>query len=230
MDAGADNGAAHADFLTSLDATSRETLYRRGRVQCYRAGAMLLYEGQLEAPVVVLVEGLVRVTALAADGRELVLAFRGAGSILGELAALEGGKCSATVAAIEDVRAISLPPEQFHEFLRERPDAAIALLRLIAHRLRDSDRKRLEFATLDTTSRVAARIVELADRFGQLQPDGSIVVALTLSQEALAGWVGGSREATVRALTQLRTLGLVETGRRRIRVRDLEALRRRSLS
>jgi CRP-like cAMP-binding protein len=230
MDAGADDGAADADFLTSLDATAREALLRRGRVQCYRPGAMLLYEGQLEAPVVILLDGRVRVTALAVDGRELVLAFRGAGSILGEIAALDRGKCSATVAAIDDVRAVALPPEQFHEFLRERPDAAIVLLRMLAHRLRDSDRKRVEFTTLDTTSRVAARIVELADRFGQPQPDGSIVVALTLSQEALAGWAGGSREATVRALTQLRTLGLVETGRRRIRVRDIQALRRRSVS
>ncbi|HEY1971981.1 MAG TPA: Crp/Fnr family transcriptional regulator [Pseudonocardia sp.] len=228
MDAGPNNGAFYADFLTSLDATTRAALHGCARSQCYRAGAVLLYEGQMEAPVVILLEGRVRVTALASDGRELVLAFRGPGSILGELAALEDGKCSATVAAIDDVRALSLAPGQFREFLREWPGAAIALLRLLAHRLRDSDRKRVEFAALDTTSRVAARIVELADRFGQAQSDGSITVALTLSQEALASWVGGSREATVRALTQLRTLGLVETGRRRIHVRDIQGLRRRS--
>jgi CRP-like cAMP-binding protein len=229
MDVVPNDGPACADFLASLGETSREALHARGRLQCYRPGAILLYEGQVDAPVVVLLEGRVRVTALTGDGRELVLAFRGPGSILGELAALEGGRCSATVAAIDDVRVLSLLPGQFHEFLREQPDAAIALLRLLAHRQRDSDRKRIEFAALDTTSRVAARIVELADRFGQPQPDGSIVVALTLSQEALASWVGGSREATVRALAQLRTLGLVETGRRRIQVRDVRALRRRSM-
>jgi CRP/FNR family cyclic AMP-dependent transcriptional regulator len=104
----------------------------------------------------------------------------------------------------------------------------MALLRLIGQRLRDADRKRVEFAALDTAGRVAARIVELAARFGQPQPDGTMLIALPLSQEELATWVGSSREATVRALAQLRGLGWLETGRRRIRVNDLRALQRRS--
>ena len=216
-------------FLATLDGEARAELRRRGRLQRYRPGAVVLYEGQLGAPVVTLVEGRVRVTALARDGRELVLAFRGAGSILGELAALDQGQCSATVTAVDDVQAVVLTVTEFHDFLRARPDAAISLLRLVAHRLRDADRKRVEFAALDTPGRVAARIVELADRFGQPQTDGSTIITLTLSQEQLATWVGSSREATVKSLAQLRGLGWVETGRRRILVHDLEALRRRSV-
>jgi CRP-like cAMP-binding protein len=143
--------------------------------------------------VVVVLEGVARVSTLAGDGRELVLAFRGAGSILGELAALDHGKCSATVTAIDDLAVITLRSAEFHAFLHERPDAAIALLRLLGERLRDADRKRVEFAAMDTPGRVAARIVELADRFGETQPDGSILISLTLSQEELATWVGSSR-------------------------------------
>jgi CRP-like cAMP-binding protein len=215
-------------FLSALDPESRAALRERGRLQRYRPGGVVLYEGQVDAPVVVVLEGVVRVSSLAGDGRELVLAFRGPGSILGELAALDQGKCSATVTAIDDLATITLRPSEFHAFLLERPDAAIALLRLLGERLRDADRKRVEFAAMDTPGRVAARIVELADRFGETQPDGSILISLTLSQEELATWVGSSREATVKALGQLRGLGLVETGRKRIRVNDIAALRRRS--
>ena len=49
---------------------------------------------------------------------------------------------------------------------------------------------------------------------------------LPLSQEEIASWVGASREAVSKALHVLRSLGIVETGRRRIAVLDLEALRR----
>jgi CRP/FNR family transcriptional regulator, cyclic AMP receptor protein len=103
------------------------------------------------------------------------------------------------------------------------------LLKLLAHRLRDADRKRIEFASLDTQGRVAARIVELSARFGQPRPDGSVLITLPLSQEQLATWVGSSREATAKALGQLRERGLVETGRRRLTVVDLRALQARAL-
>jgi len=215
-------------FFTTLDGETQAELRGRGRLQTYRPGGVLLYEGQVEAPVVIVLAGHLRVSALSSDGRELVLAFRGPGAILGELAALDHGRCSATVTAVDEVRAVMLPRRDFEDFLRARPDAAIALLRLLVHRLRDADRKRIEFAALDTPGRVAARIVELAERFGQQQPDGSVVVALTLSQEELATWIGSSREATVKALAQLRGLGLLETSRRRIRVTDLPALQRRA--
>jgi CRP-like cAMP-binding protein len=53
-------------------------------------------------------------------------------------------------------------------------------------------------------------------------------ITLPLSQDELAGWTGASREAVAKALHALRSLGWVDTARRRITVLDLEALRRRS--
>lgn len=72
------------------------------------------------------------------------------------------------------------------------------LLRVLAPRLRDADRKRLEFAALDTLGRVAGRLQELGERFDEQTANG-IEVELPLSQEQLAR-CGASREATVKAL------------------------------
>jgi CRP-like cAMP-binding protein len=49
---------------------------------------------------------------------------------------------------------------------------------------------------------------------------------LPLSQEQVAGWCGASRESTVKALTSLRALGCITTGRRDVVIGDPEALRR----
>lgn len=68
-------------------------------------------------------------------------------------------------------------------------------------------------------------MLELSDQFGEHTVDG-IVVELPLSQEQLASWRGASREATVKALAALRTLGCVSTGRRSVQIRDAEALGR----
>jgi CRP/FNR family transcriptional regulator, cyclic AMP receptor protein len=73
--------------------------------------------------------------------------------------------------------------------------------------------------------RVAHRLLELCDRFGDLE-DGSVRIALPLSQEELAGWTGSSIESVGRALHTMRALHWITTRRREIRVLDVDALRR----
>ena len=115
----------------------------------------------------------------------------------------------------------------FIEFLRTHGQAATVLLRLITSRLRDADRKRVEFGAFDIAARVAGRLVELADRFGE--PDGrGVRISVALSQDELAGWVGASREAVAKALRVLRERGFVTTGRRTMTVLDLDGLRLRA--
>ena len=76
-----------------------------------------------------------------------------------------------------------LSARDFHAALDADPGAARELLRIVAARLRDArPRMRVEFATLDTLGRVATRLLELPDRFGQDHPDGRRI-DLPLSQD-----------------------------------------------
>jgi CRP/FNR family transcriptional regulator, cyclic AMP receptor protein len=92
-------------------------------------------------------------------------------------------------------------------------------------RLHQADVRRIEFATAGSFARVTTRIVELAEQFGSAGDDGAIEVSIPLTQEELAAWSASSRESTARALHTLRELGLLETRRRRLIVRDLDKLR-----
>ena len=132
---------------------------------------------------------------------------------------------SASATALEPVETIVVGARDLDRALAESPEAARELLSILATRLRDADRKRVEFATLDTLGRVAVRLLELCERFGQSTADG-VLISLPISQEELAGWCGASREATVKALRTLRELGRVTTGRNKLVVHDLQALRR----
>ena len=168
-----------------------------------------------------------KVSTLTDDGKEIVLAFRGPGDLLGELSAIDGEARSATVEAIEPVEALAIPASDFRSYLIAHPEVGLLLLQMLSRRLRDADRKRVEYGAHDTVGRVAARLVELAERYGEPVARG-IRIGLPLSQEELAGWTGASREAVSKALQTLRKVGWVLTERRRITVLDVEALRRRS--
>ncbi|WP_433333926.1 Crp/Fnr family transcriptional regulator [Spirillospora sp. CA-294931] len=218
-------------FLAELLPVERADLENRGRMREFERGAVLFHEGELSTWVAVLLSGRVKAFSHREHGGEALLAVRGPGSLLGEVAAIDGLPRSASVAALEPARALALTEEEFTSFLRAHGRVSILIMKTLCQRWRDADRKRIEFGMFDATERVAQRLVELAERFGvpyPVRPDGaeSVRITLSLSQEELAGWVGASREAVSKALGTLRRHGWIETGRRRVIVHDLQALRR----
>jgi len=199
-------------------------LRRDGHLVRFRRGQALFTQGDRAERVFVIERGWVIISCVAPGAREIVLGLRGPGDVIGELSSLDGEPRSATALAVGEVAAIVAPASVLTRALRDA-DIANELIRVLAVRLRDADRKRLEFASLDTLGRVAWRLLELGEQFGEAGADG-ITVELPLSQEQLASWCGASREATVKALAALRTLGCVATGRRTLHILDVEALRR----
>ncbi|MDX6637445.1 MAG: hypothetical protein QOJ01_956, partial [Solirubrobacterales bacterium] len=181
-------------FLAALDPAQSAALRDHGVVRVFRKGQALFHQGGSSDRVVVLLKGRVKVSTLTEDGKEIVLAFRGPGDLLGELSALDGGPRSATVEAIEPLEALAIPASDFRSFLIRHPEVALLLLQTLSHRLRDADRMRVEYGAHDTVGRVAARLVELAERYGEPVANG-LRIGLPLSQEELAGWIGSSREA-----------------------------------
>lgn len=223
----AQESAKNADFWSLLTPVEQAEFVRRSGRRQWRRGEVLCRQDE-ESDWVALIEvGRVKASNHTAGGSEVVLAVRGPGALLGELAAVDAQPRSATVQALEPVTALVMPPHEFQAYLQSHGRVALLLLRLLAERLRDADRKRIEFGAQDSTGRVAARLVELAERFGTPVSDG-IQIALPLSQDELAGWVGSSREAVSKALGSLRSAGWIRTSRLSVVVLDLAALRERS--
>jgi CRP/FNR family transcriptional regulator, cyclic AMP receptor protein len=211
-------------WLEDFPPGDSEALRALGAARHYRAGVVLFHHGDEPGSVLVLLEGRVKYVLPGPHGKQVILGFAGPGELVGEVAAIDGGPRSASVEAVDAVRALVVPRAVFQRFLETHPTATLRLLRSLAGRLRRADAQRLEFATYDVVGRVARRLVELCDQHGE-SVEGGLLITLPLSQDELAAWSGASREAVAKALQLLRRLGWVETHRRRILVRDLAALR-----
>ncbi len=220
--------SAARGFVSALTADERVELQRRARTRRFKSGATIFHEGTASDGVIAIVRGRVKVSTVTGSGKEVLLAIRGPGDLLGELSAIDGIARSATVSALEPAEILVIPSGEFRAFLELSPRVALLLLELIGSRLRDADRKLVEFAAYDTVGRVAARLVELVQEHSKAVTDG-YEITVPLSQEELAGFTGASREAVAKALRTMRELGWLITERRRVTVIDLEALRRRSM-
>jgi CRP/FNR family transcriptional regulator, cyclic AMP receptor protein len=212
-------------FLEALTPEEAADLRASGRERHYDAGVALFHEGDDAGSVIVLLAGRAKLTVPLSSDREVIVAVRGPGDLLGELAALVDAPRSATVVTIEPVDALIVSGSAFAAFLDRNARVGLAILRLVAERLLYADLQQAQFATHDVVGRVAHRLVELTDRFGVETGDG-IVLDVPLSQEELAGWTGASREAVNKALQVLRSLHMIQTGRRRLTVLDADGLRR----
>jgi CRP/FNR family transcriptional regulator, cyclic AMP receptor protein len=222
-----DRATGARDFLTLLSEDDRAALQQLGRRAAFAPDTVLMHEGLYAEGVLVVLQGLVKVTCVTRSGRESILGFCGQGELIGELAAIDEQPHASTVVTITPVEALVISARGFGRFLEDRPTAAIAILRMLGDRFRDADRKLVEFGAAAALGRIASRLIELSGAYGE-PSDRGVTIALHLSQEELAGWAGCSTKAVVNALQALRRLGLVETGRRQITILDVEGLRERA--
>jgi CRP/FNR family transcriptional regulator, cyclic AMP receptor protein len=212
-------------FLEGLSHEETKALEAVGNRRAYARNVTLFHEGDEVGPVIVLLRGRVKLAILSEGGREAIVAVRGPGDLLGELAAIDDGPRSTTVTTLEPVEVLLVARSDFSALLERHPRIALVILRLVAGRLRYADAQQAQFATHDLVGRLAQRLVELCERFGRHR-DGGIEIDLPMSQEELGSWIGASREGVSKAFQVLRSLRIVETGRRRVTVLDFEALER----
>ena len=121
-------------FLEALTPEEVTDLRVSGRERHYDANVALFHEGDDAGSVIVLLAGRAKLTVPSSSGREVIVAVRGPGDLLGELAALVEAPRSATVTTIEAVDALIMAGSAFASFLERNARVALVILRLVAER------------------------------------------------------------------------------------------------
>ncbi|MFV2112676.1 Crp/Fnr family transcriptional regulator [Micromonospora sp. LOL_025] len=214
---------ATGHFWGQLTGPERDAFEARSDALELAHGHVLFRQGEPAGKVVLVQQGWLKVVGNSATGCEVILAFRGAGELLGELSIFGSPQRSATVQAVGRVQVRLMNAAAFTSFLHEFTRLPWVMLAVLAERLRHADRHRTGYASADVVQRLAALLVEVSvDRQDPIAASGA---ALPLTQTEIAAAVAASREQVVRALRVLRELGHVSTGRGQVRVHHLEPLR-----
>jgi CRP/FNR family transcriptional regulator, cyclic AMP receptor protein len=218
--------SAVSDSPYALAPDLQAALTGLGIVRRHRRGAFLILEGDRSDPVLFIRSGRLRIVRTSTDGRDVLVAVRGPGELVGELSALAGADepRAASVVALDDVVVQAIPSVDFLRFLEQNRAVSFGLLRQLAARLREATSRHADAAGYDVLHRVARALVDEADRHGHAV-EGGTAVGAGLSQDDLAGLVAASPKSVGRSLAVLRSRGLVSTGRRSIVISDLDGLR-----
>jgi CRP/FNR family transcriptional regulator, cyclic AMP receptor protein len=190
-------------------------------------GERLFDEGDVGDKLYVVLEGKIKLTRTAADGRENLLSVIGPSEMFGELSLFDPRPRTQTATALTDSVLAALDHQALRDWLTGRPDMALHLLRALAQRLRRTNEVMTDLVFTDVPGRVAKALLDLADRFGLQRPDG-LQVNHDLTQEELAQLVGASRETVNKALADFVSRGWIQLSAKSVLLVDPERLRRRA--
>lgn len=215
---------AHDDggsFMAWLTDRERRELFRFPSSEV-SAGDAIGLQGERVTSLVVLVQGIVKSTALLADGAQALIRLHSDGDILDADAIADGLDRSTMLTAVTQGKILSIPQAEIGELTRTFPGILVALSRELSRQLRAATRQRA-FAPASSEQRLARVILDITTRFGQTGA-GGLSVKPGLTQVELASLAGISRESTARYFRYWRSTGILNTGYRGWTITDPDLL------
>ena len=180
------------------------------------------YRGKL---LFLLLEGLVRIYRLEA-GQEVTISLLEAGEMFGEAAYTSREGKGSYAQAIAASKIAFLNRSTFYRLIQREPELGIRAIELLGERLSFYEQRITDMGLKKVPARLASLILQLAETDGIVTGKGRYRLSTHYTHEQLALMIGAKRVAVSRAMKGLREAGAVETGRRRIVVKDAKALGR----
>jgi CRP/FNR family transcriptional regulator, cyclic AMP receptor protein len=223
----ADDVLSRAPLFEALDEDGAKALRSMLTYVELPRGDRLFDEGDAGDRLYVVLEGKLKLTRAASDGRENLLSVLGPGEMFGELSLFDPRPRTSSAVAVTDARLAALAHADLLKWLTGRPDVALHLLRALAQRLRRANDVMADLVFTDVPGRVAKALLDLADRFGEQREDG-LHVHHDLTQEELAQLVGASRETVNKALADFAARGWLQLSAKSVLLIDPDRLAKRA--
>ena len=122
-----------------MDDNERSELHSIMTERVYKPGEQVMTAGDPACTFNIIERGEVEVWLTDTDGKKVVLDVLGPGKFFGELAMLAGETRSASATSEEELVTLELERDEFFDFLRRRPDAALDVLIELGQRLKHTD-------------------------------------------------------------------------------------------
>jgi CRP/FNR family cyclic AMP-dependent transcriptional regulator len=189
-------------------------------------GETIFSEGDAGEAMYIVEAGRVKIGLTSPEGREVILALLGPRDFFGELSLLDGRPRSANAVARTACELLVLTRQDFLQCVAAQPQLALNSLSAISGRLRRTDQIIADAAFLDVRARLARLLIHLAGDDARTPAAGGVVLGPGMTQSDLADMLGATRESVNKWLRHFEQHGILHLGRGRLRIPDLDVLRR----
>lgn len=179
----------------------------------YRKGEVIYNQAQPSTSLYLVIDGKVRVSHCATDGKQIVVDIYQPDEFFGESVFLRLPMCSEEARALENTKLMAWTGAEVEEIASRQPRLAVALLQVMVQRTMGFTQRIESLCVENIGQRVARALLRLADRMGTQEKDGSVRM-IPLTHELLAQYVGTSREVVTMHMNRLRREGYIRYSRK----------------
>ena len=167
--------------------------------------------------------GRVKCSKVTRDGKELTLAYRGAGNIFGELCIIDATPRDEMAEAMKNAIITEVPRELFVELLHSDAQLCFSFACIVGERRRQIETKLEHLVFRDVQAKLAALLLELGEEYGVDSEDGT-QIGLKMTHQEMANLIGSTRETISLTLAQFKKKGLLDLNGRTVVLKDQEGL------
>ncbi len=200
-------------------------LFRQGTRQVFEKGEFVIRPGGPPQGVFYIQSGIVKAYDITKYGEENLLIIRKPGDVLGLTWALTGKEYRVLYSALVRTELLQVSREEFANFLRANPRAALPVVDMLAdmYRLHSERILNLEYRTV--RERLVSFLLTTSKRFGRESSEG-LVIEVPLRHQDIASSISATRETTGRELSALERQGLLKSSQSIITLKNIEKLRK----
>jgi CRP/FNR family cyclic AMP-dependent transcriptional regulator len=217
---------SQVDVLEPLSKEELRELAQRCSYISLRSGEDFYRPELHDGGLFLILEGRVRVYLITSAGKEVTLDLLGSGTVLWARRLQLVDDQGVHAQAVEPAVVAFMRREDLDRLILKKPEVGLRMMDLLAEQLGSSNERMAEVARKEVLSRLASQILRLLEGEGVVDSQGGHMLTTAYTHKELGTMIGAERPAVTRAFGQLQDEGAVELRRRRIHVRDPEALRR----
>jgi CRP-like cAMP-binding protein len=209
--------------FSAMEEAELDDVIAHAKAQRVPKGTAVFRQGEKATAFFVLLHGRLKVVKATPHGQQMIIRFVHPGDIYGIAKALRRDDYPATVTAVVDSVTPVWPAQIWDDFMASHPAFAVNVMQMMGDRLQEAHARIKELSTEEVEHRVAHTILRLITQSGK-QTDEGVLVDFPITQQELAEASGTTLHSVSRTLSAWESAGLVSVGRRKIVVRDADAL------
>ncbi|APY11715.1 Crp/Fnr family transcriptional regulator [Seonamhaeicola sp. S2-3] len=212
--------------FNSLKALTKDELVRISACKTSKTikkGEVIFEEGEMLNGVYCVKDGICKLTKLSENGKDQIVKMVVKGDLLGQRSIISEERSNLQATALNDMEVCFIPKSEILMDLQKNPNFTFNVLKDMAKDLKESDDVIVNMAQKSVRQRLAETLIYIHNSFG-VNPDGTLSVLL--SREDYANIVGTATESAIRVLSQFKKEDLISTVGKRIKIEDLEGLKR----
>jgi len=188
------------------------------KVRQFKKNQVIYYEGDKGNGLYLVINGNIKATKMAEDGRELMTGIYGPDTYLGVHAMLSNEDYSDTTTALEDSTLILIPRDQLEQLLNMYPMVAREFIKLLSNDIREKEEQLLQLAYHSVRKRMAEAIVRLS------RQQTVVSESFKIAREDLAAMAGMATETVSRTLSDFKDEGLIDKKGSAITILNIDRL------